>query len=514
MRTILIVDDERNIREGVGVMVRRCYPRAAQILEAADGRRALEIMACRPVDLVITDIRMPHMDGIRLLQESESLLRRPLFWVLSGYNEFSHAQAAMEHGARGYLLKPVDREELREALQKAHALHLDREDERRRRIRQWLHASSPIVSDPRAADVPADVPRPSEPYCVMVVVFDHRCRRSNHANSVTECVLRLRDQVSCESKPVWDVLLADEDAICILVRDDNDLVDELAMQVVDGVTDVGCAAVGISPTEHHFSRIPIAFHAARIATSARCVTIRHPLIYRSTMSAPGSSESPSREVDRLVGRIVELIGVGRPEILTDLVADLTGTPRNTADPCAWLAHLERSVTNRLTDAFAPTISAQPAMLERATRLTDVAGYSRLDELSEDLLSLVRDLDTGFTSAAATRGTDPRIAEITGWIRQNYADRNLTMSVAAERAAMAYSYFSQRFSKATGMSFVAFVKLTRVEAAQALLRTSRLRITEIAERVGFAGRKALTSTFREITGTTPKEYRDRYQTSGR
>jgi two-component system response regulator YesN len=106
MYKVLIVDDEKEIREGlaawtweaVGLEVAGCF---------SHGLEALQFMEEHPVDVVITDIRMPFMDGIELM---EVLNRKYPFTnviILSGYNDFKYAQQAIRLGAKDYLLKPV-----------------------------------------------------------------------------------------------------------------------------------------------------------------------------------------------------------------------------------------------------------------------------------------------------------------------------------------------------------------------------------------------------------------------
>ncbi|MDB4867731.1 MAG: two-component system response regulator [Cohnella sp.] len=106
MYKILIVDDEKEIRDGLaawtwdnlGIELTGCF---------AHGLEALQYVERHPVDIVMTDIRMPFMDGIELM---ENLLRAYPFTnviILSGHSDFDYAQKAIKHGAEDYLLKPI-----------------------------------------------------------------------------------------------------------------------------------------------------------------------------------------------------------------------------------------------------------------------------------------------------------------------------------------------------------------------------------------------------------------------
>src|SRR5581483_5546141 len=87
--------------------------------EASDGIEALALACrCEP-DIVITDIRMPEMDGLELMARLTRALPGTQVMVVSAFHEFAYAQRAMEYGAVGYLLKPVEEEDLHQGLKRA-----------------------------------------------------------------------------------------------------------------------------------------------------------------------------------------------------------------------------------------------------------------------------------------------------------------------------------------------------------------------------------------------------------
>ncbi|AHC19759.1 MULTISPECIES: response regulator transcription factor [Paenibacillus] len=115
---LLIADDEKNIRMGLQAMIEREFSGLYECVLVKDGMEAWQHVKQFLPELVITDIRMPVMDGIMLMQHIHELEpgRRPLVIILSGYDEFQYAREAIRCGAREYLLKPIVREELFGAL--------------------------------------------------------------------------------------------------------------------------------------------------------------------------------------------------------------------------------------------------------------------------------------------------------------------------------------------------------------------------------------------------------------
>ncbi|ALS29830.1 two-component system response regulator [Paenibacillus sp. 32O-W] len=118
MFTVLVVDDEPNVRAPVRRMLSQMEG-ADRVLEAADGKQALELLKRHEVHLVITDIRMPGMDGLALAATIRGRYPDTEVYVLTGYAEFEYAQRAVEHRVSGYLLKPLSRHKLAEVFEAA-----------------------------------------------------------------------------------------------------------------------------------------------------------------------------------------------------------------------------------------------------------------------------------------------------------------------------------------------------------------------------------------------------------
>ena len=107
---ILLVDDDHNERDGLRFLIEReKYP--LQIIEASNGKRALEIIRQEPIDILLADIRMPYMDGLELSAIVHDEFPETKIIIFSAYGEFEYAKKAMEAKAVNYLLKPIDVQE-------------------------------------------------------------------------------------------------------------------------------------------------------------------------------------------------------------------------------------------------------------------------------------------------------------------------------------------------------------------------------------------------------------------
>ena len=119
MWKMILADDESVIRGGLKLLLDWDTLEIEIVGEAADGRELLSQIGEKKPDLVVTDIRMPHLSGLEVIARCQDMEYAPKFIFISGYEEFSYAKDAMRFGAVDYLLKPVAVEDLAEAVKKA-----------------------------------------------------------------------------------------------------------------------------------------------------------------------------------------------------------------------------------------------------------------------------------------------------------------------------------------------------------------------------------------------------------
>lgn len=116
MKKVVVVEDEELVRRGIVQAVDWQSVDCAVVGEAANGSAGLEVIRRERPDLVVTDIRMPQMDGIEMLRQLRAEGNTVAVILLTAYSDFSYAQAAVKLGAVDYLLKPFHDGELEEAV--------------------------------------------------------------------------------------------------------------------------------------------------------------------------------------------------------------------------------------------------------------------------------------------------------------------------------------------------------------------------------------------------------------
>lgn len=118
---ILVVEDERQIREGIISIIKTHLELPCKIKECTNGSSALSMSRDYYPDLVITDIIMPNYTGLELIGKLKEQRLCRHFIILSGHDNFSYAQQAIRFGVSDYLLKPLDRKDLLQAVRKVYS---------------------------------------------------------------------------------------------------------------------------------------------------------------------------------------------------------------------------------------------------------------------------------------------------------------------------------------------------------------------------------------------------------
>lgn len=130
MIRIVVIDDEYMVVEGLKALIARQQPLYQVVGWAYDGNEGLSVIRDTQPDIVITDIRIPGMDGLSLIETAREFCPDTAFVVISGYTEFEYARRALSLGVKGYIDKPVSREKLSEVLQRIEEEQKILEDDR------------------------------------------------------------------------------------------------------------------------------------------------------------------------------------------------------------------------------------------------------------------------------------------------------------------------------------------------------------------------------------------------
>ncbi|MBD2870828.1 response regulator transcription factor [Paenibacillus arenilitoris] len=522
MYRVLLVDDEEFVRQGLKELIDWPACGFEVMDEAGNGEDALEIIRREKPELVITDIRMPVLDGLGLIRKVVQEERlSTCFIVVSGYNEFTYAQQAVKFGVCDFLLKPIDEAALQEALialrdklRREAVLHRQSDQ-----LRKSEAVSLLIKGEYDERQVPEwgswlGIPPGSPVYYVFVEVNDahpwnDRARDVTNERMIEEvrhAVARLCPAVvGAHVHEHRDRLgLAIPAAHLPAGRDIGQFASALQKRLA-GATGLpvfiyaGQAADGLA-------RLRDAYESAKDAllykfTDEEQTVFIYENVRRSSLNyvvLDGSfcqqlNEAMEEKDEAAMARAVDRIfGEFRNRLLA---------------PEAVKASIHRCVSGILE-----MLARMEADKRSLRTLAPIIAWQDLNISMRELKRLFADFVTECSQWMAGRRKEALrggIQKIKAYIDANYAS-NMSLKSIAGRFYMNPVYLGQLFKKAYGVYFNDYLLRLRIEEAKRLIRQTDLRIYEIAEKVGFNNAEYFVTQFEKIESTTPTEYRNKWR----
>ncbi|MDD3278216.1 MAG: response regulator [Lachnospiraceae bacterium] len=474
MKSILIVEDEKMIRQGVHSMVARSDVPVEEILECKNGEEALEILRSRPVEVMITDIRMPKMDGITLIKHLEEFAHPPKTVVLSGYDDFHYAVEVLKGGARDYILKPIERQKINQILQQMEA-ELQKEEEERQVQTQMDHQQLKYVLL-SSSEEDLEVQRIQNQLQIPLIGEGYRI-----------VVLRPVDELPENAAVFWQLKGVEEQSV-FLIRSDaaEKFLEEYLPRECCGIS----AEYGSSRS---LRNAYLEARQSRITAFIRC----------KRLTREQKKENYEEKVpEEFAGQFVRQFGTENLEKnLSQLKTIFFQGRVGKADPIEVLK-LGKKIWKDMYETYRKVIDmdvAAYARLRQPLYYQDASGY--LEAFIEWMLQLKQLMAAEFDDYR----NKEKINQALAYIHENY-NKNLNMAMVSNYVSMNYSLFSVTFKQYTGQNFVNYVKTIRLEKAQKLLAETEEKVIDISQIVGYDNEKHFMKLFKNTYGVSPTEYR--------
>ncbi len=475
MNTVLVVEDEKMIRQGLVVMIKRSGVPVQEVLEASNGVIALELLQNRKVDVLFTDIRMPKMDGIQLVREIQALPDPPIVVAVSGYDEFSYAVEMLRSGVREYLLKPVEREKITAILQMLQGELSDKaEKEQGSRFIGFQQLKYLMLNDNITA---AETETLVKQYSTSFFQEDYVvCCTNNTAGTLAsgEHFIYLSDVEAHE------LYLLEESSQTALIQQ------ELEERFV-----------GISGIHRGLAELKQAYLEAAAARRKAFWQEKRIIVW-----VPGENEGEEEVKESEIQLLVQQLGTEREENSRRQIADLFHNgKRGNHSPGYMEASVEMLIA-QLLETYGNVVNIGEGETHGFRRIYEYESVSGLERaLNGWIGELCEKLHTEFDDYKNKQ----KIQQAILYIKENY-HTDLNMAVVSNTISMNYSLFSYAFKQYTGSKFVDYIKELRIQEAKKLLETTEMRVNEISQKVGYDNEKHFMKTFKSVCGVSPTEYR--------
>ncbi len=515
MMKVFLVDDEIAIRENL----RNSFPWEQEgfqlVGEAPDGEMALPMIRDLETDILLTDIRMPFMDGIRLCEE----VQRTMPWVeriiLSGYDDFTYAQRAISLGVREYLLKPVTPQELRQALDRARtAIEEKRHDrERLSALSRQVSSGNRFLREKLLASLFTDEGDPADDDALL------RQMRSLGVNLSAGCyaVIDISFDAEGEEKLACRAALAamaemsggcvftcgaPHGARALVLGDSPADTEERAYSFAESAVHLPelmpqkQLLLAVGETVDDFHAIRRSMKSARHIRHIQLAGGQKGRRVAGVNDIPGEHAALSEtELSPLYERLQYAAEEDVEAVMTEYTASMDLTLALGYLRVAALLAAQRMIHEA---GESPREVLSEADVAEALRTEGEAGFHRLAEL---LRSAIRCRNR----SGAGSGSDA-VSQARVFLSRSFADPNLMLKDVADAVHMSQSHFSTLFSQETGLTFTRYLTALRIGKARELLAGTQLRSSQIAGEVGYNDAHYFSYLFKKTTGLTPSEYR--------
>ncbi|MUT67183.1 response regulator [Paenibacillus sp. NEAU-GSW1] len=540
MKKIMLVDDEILFRESV----RNCidWEREGFIYcgDASDGELALPIIEREQPDILLTDIKMPFMDGLELSAFVRQKYPQIKVVIMSGHDEFEYARAALRLGVEEYCLKPISSADiirmLRDIGGKIDKAREEREQLERLRMREHEQAAQSkekllsdicngFISTAEALQIASTMELPLSAGHYAVAIADIRCASGigqADANQEAIWLERLAASLSADvlsykrsvTEFVWLVKGESrqklEDALRAFRKEAEQLPAE-ARDTAPCTLYIGAGTVVGRLQEVHASYLEAEEdkHWSKLALQNR-----HALHTASVGNGAGDralSDQAGVFLDR--NAFVEFLKIGDPSQTDSFIVQFTEKLK----PLQWpsssygyyiLNDLTLEVFHAAKGMFRHIEPAGDALIRLQGQIAAVRTY----EEAKCYLSALCEQFRSWRSNASDRYAD-LIASVKGFIQSNFSKDGLSLQDAASFANISPSHLSKVFSQETGQTFIEYLTLTRIRKAMELLQGTSARTYEVAFQVGYNDAHYFSNLFRRVTGMTTRDFRKQGQGQG-
>lgn len=502
MLKVLLVDDKKSIIEGMTDLIEweeYGFEIAAALRRADD---AIEFINNNHIDLVITDIRMPQMSGLELIEEIKKTKPHLKFIIISGYAEFEYVKQAIDRKVDGYLLKPVDEDELIEAL-----IRVRKEiEEEKRYIRQKFDEYiRRVLSGESDEDKERNCFGKSN--CIRYILarpFDEgklfSAESRMNVETINDAYARLSEKYG-ENEEIY-IGKNDSGDIEILVDSEeyNNNILKYCFEIYELLDEKFVILSGKQVDE--IGKIRDSRESVKeIKNAFFFETKKKILIYENCNLE--FSNSPSK-VDFCRELVYVIRNGGKAEIAAAAETLCDGLRVERVHPDTVMMYIYNvifEVGNKISGAENEIVKFfyRYSVFKKSALINFNMLCSFVSDTAQGLHELIE--------SCKKKNASGVVGEIVDYINENYSQPDLKLQTVADKYYVNSGYLGKLFRERVGVRFNTYLLKIRIEKSKELLRNSNYKIYEIAQRVGFNDPNYFSVKFAELEHTTPVAYRE-------
>lgn len=536
MLKVLVADDEEKICQLIVKLVDWDGLGMEVSAIASNGNEAMsQILSLKP-DVVITDIRMPGYDGLELVKRTKQEGIPAEFVIISGYRHFEYAQSAIRYGVSDYLLKPIKKDELSEALKRIGERYRERNEQLsfEEKVRQGLkneagrcrtnffsailYSSENITAGRTLEEINRQFHYKFEPgiFRIVTIKFDNIKSGSRKIlEFLADKTTALTDQMfgeSCytqeiyvESSYVYLLLNYKEEEGKNIRRQLKALLDEL--KVLESILEGMEVTIGAGKSCDRLEEVRQSLRSSRFMVQQRLVAGTGKVIdevdpVRSNLA---DSDLFYRFNQDFTKALESLDNDQVMQVLMELKKELLKLEHISG-------HEVLQMSREVCNSYLFHMRSRKIVIDNENSFMDAynAGAEDCTTVDQLFAFLRRTVGSSFSMAAqAKRAEDNRPIRLAKKYMQEHFNEPVSLEAVSALAGFSPTYFSALFKKESGSAFLEYLQSLRMNEARRLLKETGFSVTVICEKVGYSDVKYFTKSFIKFTGLKPGEYRKIY-----
>lgn len=534
---VLIVDDELVIRRGLKNKIERIFSNITSVTLAEDAFQALELMAIDQPDVVITDIRMPEMNGLAFIEQSKKLCPKTKFIIISGYQEFEYAKEAIKLNVEDYLIKPIENEKLKGVLERIQNQFMleHQEEQQLHELKSTMKKAMSFLRSKHLTDLveesqhykwdeyqqlleKVEVRFPFPCFTIITIELNANVQLSNFPDKEDLPLVKfIINNIAEEVMNEIGKCIAFEDnknsQLTHLIFNHAEFVDENRNNIIQDsckklLNEVyKClkvyVTIGIGSKVENYQ----ALHSSYV-DAGRALKKKFSLSESKIFCSKNEMENfepfylLSEEKEKTFIQYIKNAYASNAKQIIEEVFDniekqgvqYSNLVMLYMDLMLLMIKSIKELGICFTDIFKEDIMTEEY----------VSSFSDINDLKAHLLMYIDSICSYLIEFRKSDG-ERTVEHLMDYIQQNYY-MDLHLSELSELYYMNSSYLSQLFKKETGKGFSDYLTEIRMENAKKLLDNTQFKAYEISEMVGYNNPKYFLRAFLKCCGCTPTQYR--------
>lgn len=505
MLKVLIADDEVPIRDWLEYCIDHAECGSRTVAKAANGKAALELFYELRPDILITDIKMPVMDGIELITKVRKTDPELPIIILTSYSEFSYARDAIKYGVTEYVLKTeITTELMNELLLRISSVRKRRETvnenemHRREKLKRRLVEESFLTrsqwSREESVKILKELQIKLRESDIVAISF---CDISGE-NIVGPQELEIIENIVIFSfDQHYSILLCNLLEKKDLAKQQTELL-ELGKEILKKTQ----CSVGMSGIYNGYHKIPQALKEASECLSQRFYSEEEKIFTAWKINTENEWLEKTREMRRSLEKVSKTDNIkDSMQRVFEIISYIRQIhPTDTSQVKKILGSLIEILYKAYTPYEEEDIRQAEGAIEKLHKINRIGEAERI----------IRELGNQFREAYENKNNySVPVQRAVKYMHKNYAN-GITLANVAEYLELSPDYFSRIFKEETGINFTSYLTDIRLKKAMELFKTTNMKVYEVSDAVGYSNMSYFSTVFKKKFGVNPFEYKTKGQ----